>query len=602
VSEPRIPRQKNESPIFGSALHYSRQGWPVVPLHSVRDGRCTCGRADCGNPGKHPRIAKWQIKASKDPAQVAAWWQKWPTANIGVVTGVRSGFFVLDVDPDKGGEQSLRELEKKHGKLPDTARQRTGGGGRHLLFRHPGRDVGNRVALAAGLDVRGDGGLIVAAPSLHASGKRYEWESSAAPAEAPAWLSGLVLEKDGRKLAPEDWGKDIPDGRRDVELTRRVGKLVRDGHPPAAVLAMAHGLNAGFCKPPLARGQVEKIVKSIVERDADRREGPGKREFRTVTTREMFGRYGEQEPRWTVDGWLPEASCGLIVSPPGSYKTWLLAALAFAVATGRGFLGHYPVTGKGPVLHIQQEDPFPMLMGRVAAMFCSGEPTEKRTGKDVAYSLDCSFVEEMLEMPVHWHEDRELNLEDKGCMARVAVKIAEIRPVLVTIDPLYSGVSARDYMALGAQAMLQLKRLRDEYGCSFAVAHHTTVAGARSEDRSTIWGSQFLNAWLEFGWRVRETNDENAIKVIRHFKGSKNPKKLRLRFNITNYSFGVEIDEKFFESVPERIEEAILNGGRFGTERAVADAVGCGPAAVHKAAKKIGLKKDREGYYIITPE
>lgn len=594
MTEPKIPRQKDKPSMLDGALRCSQQGWFVIPLHSIKNGRCTCGKADCGNQGKHPRITEWQNKGSKGPSMIKAWWMKWPDSNIGLVTGKVSGFFVLDVDPDKGGGKSLQELESKYGKLPETTRQRTGGGGQHFLFKHPGQNVDNKVALAPGLDVRGDGGMVVVAPSLHVSGQRYKWLLvSAVLAISPDWLLELIQSQGKSKLTVKDWGKDIPDGERDVELTRRIGKLIRDGHSPKAVLAMAEGLNIAFCKPPLKSAQVEKIVRSIASRGTAK---PERKEFSTTPNREMFLKYGEDELKWAVDGWLPEASCGLIVAPPGSYKTWLLCALAFSTSTGHPFLGQYRVIGKGPVLAIQQEDPFPMLMSKLAKMFNSKEPTVEGT----AYELDCGFVEEMLDMPIHWHEDRELNLENKECMLRIEAKIAEIRPVLVTIDPLYSGVSAKDYMALGAQSMLQLKKLRDKYGCSFAIAHHTTVAGSSSEDRATIWGSQFLNAWLEFGWQIRETGDKDGgVKIVRHFKGSGSPKKLRLVFKITDYSFRAEVSDAT-TSVSDRIEEAIMNGGRFGSERAIADAIDCSSAMVHKVIKKIGLEKDEEGCYTIS--
>lgn len=573
MAEPNIPRRKSEPSMLDAALHYFKHGWNIIPV----------------NRKKEPLLDKWKQYQQQRVTEenVRKWWGRWPSAGVAVLTGAISGVVVIDVDE----EQGWKHLEPYIGFKTLTCET---GKGTHLYFRHPGSAVPSLVRFLPGIDCRGDGGYAVVPPSLHKTGKQYRWENPKAEIKSlPPELLKLITKKDKKKLAPKDLEKDLPHGERDVELTRRVGKLLREGYSPKAVLAMAKGINIEFCKPPLSQNQVQKIVQSIAERNAA--DKPSKKEFKTVTTREMLERYGETEPRWAIDGWLPEASCGLVVSPPGSYKTWVLASLAYAVATGHPFLGNYPVMKKGPVLHIQQEDPFPMLIGRIAAMFNSEEPTEKKAKGDVEYGLDCRFVEEMLSMPVHWHEDRELNLEDKSCMARMGAKIVEIRPALVTIDPLYSGISAKDYMALGAQAMLQLKRLRDEYGCSFAIAHHTTVAGSSSEDRATIWGSQFLNAWLEFGWQIREIGGKNdEVRIVRHFKGSGNPKKLHLKFKITNYSFGVDVSDAP-TSVSERIEEAILDGNRPSSVKDIQVLTGCSRAQAFRIAKKMKLENGEEG-------
>jgi len=121
------------------------------------------------------------------------WWRRWPEANVGVRTGAISGLVVLDIDPDHGGETSLGELVDAYADLPATLEVRTGGGGRHLYFAHPGGRVPNSAgALGTGLDVRGDGGYILAPPSRHASGASYRRLTNAPPAPLPGWLAALL--------------------------------------------------------------------------------------------------------------------------------------------------------------------------------------------------------------------------------------------------------------------------------------------------------------------------------------------------------------------------------------------------------------------------
>src|SRR5207248_3906466 len=116
--------------------------------------------------------------ATTNPAEASSWWRRWPEANVGVRTGAVSGLVVIDVDARHGGAASLGHLLRRFGALPPGPRVRTGGG-MHLYFRHPGESIANDVGrrLGPGIDVRGDGGYVIAPPSRHASGARYAWAS-----------------------------------------------------------------------------------------------------------------------------------------------------------------------------------------------------------------------------------------------------------------------------------------------------------------------------------------------------------------------------------------------------------------------------------------
>jgi hypothetical protein len=174
------------------ALRYAEHGWPVLPLHTAHRRGCSCCNAiDCGSPGKHPRTGRGLHDASTDPDQLRGWWTRWPDANVGIATGASSKLLVLDIDlPD--GPTSLARLQADQGALPPTCEQRTGSGGRQLLFAHPGHAVGNRTRLLPGIDLRGDGGYIVVPPSIHATGCRYQWLGRIPPADPPGWLLSLL--------------------------------------------------------------------------------------------------------------------------------------------------------------------------------------------------------------------------------------------------------------------------------------------------------------------------------------------------------------------------------------------------------------------------
>jgi len=255
---PQEAQQKNR--FLAAALWYVRQGYSVIPLQPRR---------------KKPLIEWRQYQEERAMAeQVKAWWQKWPNANVGIVTGEVSGVIVLDVDGPEG-EATLRK-EKLH--IPATVIAKTGGGGWHYLFKHPGFPCHNFAGktgktILPHVDFRGDGGYIVAPPSLHESGNCYEWAISpreAALADPPEWLFALIRRQagfsSGGRVTPEDWRREIPEGERNTTLARLAGSLLSKGNIPVEqVILMVQAVNVANCKPPLERKEVEGIVKSIAQ-------------------------------------------------------------------------------------------------------------------------------------------------------------------------------------------------------------------------------------------------------------------------------------------------------------------------------------------------
>lgn len=195
------------SDLLTSALTYAGFGWAVFPVHGIREGKCTCGRANCSSPGKHPLTRHGHRDSTSDSAKITDWWKRFPWANIGIATGEVSGrLLVIDLDckPEQGidGEESWRELAKD---FPATIEVLTGGGGRHFYLNYPDSVLLKSSAglIGPGIDVRADGGYVLAPPSIHVSGRRYEWEASSDPmdggavAPAPAWL----LNGNGKRLS-----------------------------------------------------------------------------------------------------------------------------------------------------------------------------------------------------------------------------------------------------------------------------------------------------------------------------------------------------------------------------------------------------------------
>jgi hypothetical protein len=188
-----------------AALLLAARGWSVVPIHNVTAGRCSCRRSQCPSAGKHPRVRweRWTTRAAR-PTEIEAWWDRWPDANVGVITGWVSALVVVDIDPRHGGDTALAALEAEEEALPLTVTSVTGGGGRHFYFAHPTHLVPSR-PLAAGIDLKAEGGPVVAPPSRHASGDTYRWLPGRGLdrdlAAMPEWLDRLSVALDGSRSA-----------------------------------------------------------------------------------------------------------------------------------------------------------------------------------------------------------------------------------------------------------------------------------------------------------------------------------------------------------------------------------------------------------------
>jgi len=179
------------------ALLYARDfGWPVFPCHSIRNGKCSCGKADCAHPAKHPRTRNGLSGATTDAEQIRKWWEKWPDANVAIATG--NGLLVIDVDPRHGGDATVSELETRLGELPRWTVVATGGGGQHFYFSVPeDAQIRTRGHWKPGIDTRAEGGYVIAPPSNHVSGGKYEWS-------APLQLPEIV------RPLPKAWLRELP--------------------------------------------------------------------------------------------------------------------------------------------------------------------------------------------------------------------------------------------------------------------------------------------------------------------------------------------------------------------------------------------------------
>lgn len=317
-------------------LEYLKQGWRLLPCWNVREnGQCECSE-QCTSPGKHPRIAWKQTRGTNRREIFEAWLDKWPNMNLAITT---DGLAVVDIDTAKpateareareAGAVALARLEDKHGVFPPTITQRTGGGGEQRIFSANGTPCGNtqdNSALGEGLDVRGEGGLIVVPPSVHASGMAYTWVEGHEPgtelAECPSWFAQLVpfVKKEKAKAAPHKQS-------RHEQLRTQTLLNLRVGHSPDEVLARARSSEPG--KSIVAEGrdaEIVRLVEGATKLSTDFNHTDTGNAQRFVQDHTNLARYCHKWKEWLIwDGtaWKPNDT---------------LAVLELAKATVRGMI------------------------------------------------------------------------------------------------------------------------------------------------------------------------------------------------------------------------------------------------------------------------
>jgi len=375
TGEQESERQSRAPGLLRHALWYAKHNFRVFPLHNSAIGQdrklwCSCGKADCPSKAKHPRTQRGVKDATTDEAQIRQLWSWWPEANIGIATG--DGLLVLDVDPRAGGGTSLAALEAQHGKLPETPLALTGGQGRHYYFRLAGsvRVSNSAGRLGAGLDIKTDGGYVVAPPSSHVSGNRYNWEHSShidkiAIADIPQWVLDCIAQSNNSKSQGfHATDQPIHEGQgRNIYLYRLGRSEKARGHSEAVIRAAMTAANETDCKPPVGQDEFELILNSVVT-GANRPNFEARQTFadereQNACLTDLGGpddlaSFPEPPPqKYLLDGFIPEGKISILFGDGGSCKSYIALAIGLHIALGRDFCGL--ATKAGRVLYLDAE-------------------------------------------------------------------------------------------------------------------------------------------------------------------------------------------------------------------------------------------------------
>jgi hypothetical protein len=323
----------------------------IGPMLEAAIGYCSDGLSVFPCKDKKPLTINGFKAASLDASQIHEWWEKWPDAQVALPTGSVNNLFVLDVDgPD--GERVTASLN-----LPETFTVATREGHFQMWFRQPEgtRSKCTTRVLGPEIDTRGDGGYVIAPPSIHhETGKPYRILKRLPWAVAPA----AILEP--RKSPATGHGHesislDVHEGQgRHKALLSMAGSMRARGCDANTVLASLKLFNDQFCHPPVEQSWLEKTARYIDSKPAGSR-GVQMQEASVDVELKSFSQIAPESVSWIWSGRIPAAKLSLFVGNPAAGKSLATIDIAARVSSGRAFPDGATCV-RGDVLILTSED------------------------------------------------------------------------------------------------------------------------------------------------------------------------------------------------------------------------------------------------------
>lgn len=414
--------------LLNYARAYLRRGWSVVPINP-RD--------------KRPAI-DWKEYQTRQPtdAELVRWFGgSNADRNIALVTGSISGIVVVDAD----GPEGIQEVNRL--RLHSTVSALTGKG-RHLLYKHPGKLLGNTVRSLPGIDTRCDGGYVLVEPSIHPSGKRYRWQgpfTAALPALPSIFLE--AAKELGKPQNAPGWIAEALDGlgegNRNNTFARLVGRLHRDAWQPADIEAFLapHAASVGF---PL--DELQSVVASITARPSNK---PSTVLHMTKTIESLLNGVAMD---WLMPGVLAKDSLMFIAGLPGIGKSIVLLDLALRATVGEACtLGQFKKPLK--VLYCDKENGESLMGDRIKLMLATRAVDAAR--------IEFSF-------------DSKLSLTQNEGFRRLESLLESFQPDLVCLDSFVQFIEGADESSsVGMNsAIMKIRDLQRKFSFAVVALHH----------------------------------------------------------------------------------------------------------------------------------
>ncbi|MCI7304340.1 MAG: bifunctional DNA primase/polymerase [Clostridiales Family XIII bacterium] len=506
-----------ENKMLESALTYASMGLAVFPLKFK---------------GKEPATPDGFKSATTDPERIKAWWGKPPgdKNNIGIATGQISGSLIvidIDKDPEKGidGYESLLDWTNQYGALPETAMTITGRGGNHLLYRAKAPER-SRTNLYPGIDIRADGGYIVAPPSVHPNGQLYEWEQ-----ELDEYGITPVNDTVSTFLHPlEDLDRPalempemIPSGERNASLFKLACSLRDKGLSESAIATAVKEENRAKCVPPLGDREINILIGSAMKYEPEHR-------YTTTTENGVIKAVKEKKdppplemytaadlmkmdlrpPRYIVKDLLPVGVC-ILAAPSKMGKSWLVLDLGLAVAAGQPFMG-FP-TNKCEVVYFALEDSWARLKGRLKKLTGSETAPEGLTLVTKCEPIQNGFLQQI-----------EQVIKGKPNVGLIIVDtLQKVKPPSDKNKTAYE----QDY-----EVFSEISKLAIKHDISIMFLHHTRKGnGFNTDPFENILGSTALQGATDVMFIIKKEKRTDEEAIFYATGRDISPEELAVKFN-----------------------------------------------------------------------
>ncbi len=522
-------------------------GYAVFPCCDPRNDD-----SHAGKKGKKPLTNKGVSDATTDPEQIAEWWKKWPTANIGLAC---KNCLVLDLDDKDGkrGSDDIETISEKLGQIDPTSVAETGSGGRHLFFVRPDAEISGRTTVKwkdepTGIDIRVGNQYIIAPPSLHESGKRYSWEKPLVTPEQLAplprtWIDGFLPHKN----TVQDTVTASPAVPVTDELLRRAASYL-DAVDPAiqgqngsgqlfwAVSALLWKFKLDEattkrlilerynprCMPPWSEKEIDHKISDAKAKpllnlgSGTAFSGIGVQLRTTPPPENPFVFYSHKQlleadltPHFLIQDVLIEGQPMIVGGPKKCLKTSILLDLALSLGSGLSFLGRFEVVKPCKVLVMSGESGLATILNAINRIMHEKSltwiqeyvPSMERFLKSGATPvatdvLICDAVPHIAD-PMH--------------LVYLKARLEVEKPDVVIFDPAYlmmDGERAENVMNMGLQ-LRQITALCQDHGATMVLAHHfTKVAGDKTgmpdlNDLSWSGFAEFARQWILLNRRAK---------------------------------------------------------------------------------------------------
>lgn len=471
----------DENKMLAAALRYAGMGLAVFPL---------------GFKKKTPATPDGFKSATTDKEHIKNWWGKSPgdKNNIGIATGkISGGLVVIDIDKGekkgKNGLETFSEWLDRYGAFPRTATVITGGGGMHYLFRSD-KPEKSRIGLYPGIDVRAEGGYIVAPPSIHPNGNTYKWSEDPIIygfAEIDEIVNAFLHPLEDLGKGSFEIGSEIIEGERNHTLFKAACSLRDKGFDEQAIYSAIMAENQSKCVPPLDDGEINTLVKSALKYEPEHRYDvttekgiikPAKKKIITDLSMKTVADVEVEPVNWLIPGYIPQGQITSLVGDGGSGKTSVWCSIAADISAGRKTFLESEMPGVWKTGNPQK------------VLLFSAEDSVKHVLKPKLMKYDADL-----------RNIRFLDLKDERFPeVKFDSKLLEDltvchRPGLIVFDPIQSFIPSEINMGRRnamRRCLNPLIGLGEKYGTTFLLVVHTNKQDGlwgrkRMADSSDVW-------------------------------------------------------------------------------------------------------------------